>query len=281
MDSNKISFTLGYVPVDSFLHRLSGVTKFYIFIMWVIFSLITFDLRIVILLTATSLVFLISTKVPFHVYKGVFLMMIWILLLNSFYIFLFSPMQGMELIGSKTELIKITERYVVTKETLFYLLVVTLKYFSIFPITLFFVFATHPTEFSSSLNKMGVSYGLAYSVSLVLRYLPTITDDFVNILHSQQARGVDISKNVSLRKRISNVGKILIPLIFSSIDKAEIISNAMTLRGFKRMKSRTWYRSQKMKTFDYILMAAVTALIAFVLYNRLTSETLIWYPFTD
>lgn len=114
---------------------------------------------------------------------------------------------------------------------------VTLKYFSMFPIALVFVFTTHPTEFAASLNRIGLPYKIAYAVSLTLRYLPEVKSDFVNIMHAQQARGVDLSKNVSVFTRISNLAKILGPLIFSSLDRADEISNAMVLRGFGRGKA--------------------------------------------
>ena len=42
------------------------------------------------------------------------------------------------------------------------------------------------------------------------------------------------------------------PLIFSSIEKIDIISNAMILRGFGKRKKRTWYQARKMKMPDVI-----------------------------
>ncbi|MCV5230762.1 energy-coupling factor transporter transmembrane protein EcfT, partial [Escherichia coli] len=136
--------------------------------------------------------------------------------------------------GSSTVLLSLPGNYSLTQETLFYLVTVTLKYFSMFPIALVFVFTTHPTEFSASLNRLGVPYKIAYAVSLTLRYLPEVKKDFVNIMHAQQARGVELSKKAPLFTRMKNVAKILGPLIFSSLDRADQISNAMTLRGFGR-----------------------------------------------
>jgi energy-coupling factor transport system permease protein len=53
---------------------------------------------------------------------------------------------------------------------------------------------------------------------------------------------------------------IVIPLIFSSLDRIELISNAMDLRGFSKSKTRTWYTSRKMTRQDYNALA-VSALI--------------------
>ena len=43
-----------------------------------------------------------------------------------------------------------------------------------------------------------------------------------------------------LRDRIKNISYILMLLIFSSIEKIDIISNAMILRGFGKRKKRTY-----------------------------------------
>ena len=66
-------------------------------------------------------------------------------------------------------------------------------------------------------------------------------------------------KNVKLMTIIKNVSYTLMPLIFSSIEKIDIISNAMILRGFGKRKKRTWYQARKMKVAD-IVAIIVTAI---------------------
>jgi energy-coupling factor transport system permease protein len=193
--------------------------------------------------------------------------------------FLLAPGQGSVFMGSSTVLLELPAGYSLTQETLFYLVTVTLKYFSMFPIALVFVFTTHPTEFAASLNRIGVPYKIAYAVSLTLRYLPEVKNDFVNIMHAQQARGLDISKNTPLFQRLQNVAKILGPLIFSSLDRAEEISNAMTLRGFGRHKSRTWYSLRPLTRQDKLLLATITLVVIAAITKRLIDQQLFWYPF--
>ena len=48
---------------------------------------------------------------------------------------------------------------------------------------------THPSQFASSLNQIGVSYKIAYSVSLTLRYIPDVQEEYQTIKLSQEARG--------------------------------------------------------------------------------------------
>ncbi|MCW8327638.1 energy-coupling factor transporter transmembrane protein EcfT [Photobacterium sp. SDRW27] len=279
MKTNKIKFGISYANTGSALHALNGITKFVLFMGWVTMVLITFDIRVICGLILVGFGLLNMTKVPFAAYKPLMIGTATVLLMNALFMFLIAPQQGVEYMGSETELMSLPGSYTITTETLFYLLTVTLKYFSMFPIALVFVFTTHPTEFSASLNKLGVPYRIAYAVSLTLRYLPEVTKDFINIMHAQQARGVDISKNAPILTRIKNVAKILGPLIFSSLDRADVISNAMTLRGFGRNNKRSWYSLKPMVKADFMVLALITGVLVLGFVNRYQSEQLFWYPF--
>lgn len=279
MKTNKIKFGISYANTGSPLHALNGITKFILFMGWVTMVLTTFDLRIICVLILVGFSLLKLSRVPFATYKPLMIGTASVLVMNALFMFLIAPQQGVEYMGSETVLIAMAGNYSITTETLFYLLTVTLKYFSMFPIALVFVFTTHPTEFSASLNKLGVPYRIAYAVSLTLRYLPEVTKDFVNIMHAQQARGVDISKNVPVLTRIKNVAKILGPLIFSSLDRADVISNAMTLRGFGRNKKRSWYSLKPMTKADYMVLIVIASVLTLGFINRYQSEQLFWYPF--
>ncbi len=79
--------------------------------------------------------------------------------------------------------------------------------------------------------------------------------------------------------RIRNVAKILGPLIFSSLDRADVISNAMTLRGFGRNKKRTWYSLKPMTKNDYVALAVIAVVLIFGILHRMESTSLFWYPF--
>ncbi|CCN33745.1 putative ABC-type cobalt transport system,permease component [Vibrio nigripulchritudo SO65] len=277
--ASKINFGINYVDTQSPLHRLNGLTKLVLFAAWVTVVLTTFDLRILLPVVLLGMGLLRWSKVPFRIYRPLLFGAIAVLSLNALFMFLLAPKQGPELIGSEHILLPLWGSYSLSQETLFYLVTVTIKYFSMFPIALVFVFTTHPTEFAASLNRIGVPYKIAYAVSLTLRYLPEVKRDFVNILHAQQARGLDMSKNVSFFRRLRNVAHILGPLIFSSLERAETISNAMTLRGFGRHKTRTWYSARPLTKTDRLVIFAVLIIAILAIVKRYNDPTLFWYPF--
>ena len=74
---------------------------------------------------------------------------------------------------------------------------------------------THPSQFASSLNQIGVPYKITYSVSLTLRYIPDLQEEFFTIKMSQEARGMELSKKASLMQRIKGNLRIITPLILA------------------------------------------------------------------
>ena len=242
---------LSYIKKDSPIHKLTGATKLICFLLWTIAAMITYDTRVLIgLFIAGIIVFKIS-KIKFEDVSFILYFILFFLLLNALLIFVFSPYQGVEIYGSRTDLFHLIGPYTVTKEQLFYELNVILKYFATIPMALLFILTTDPSEFAASLNKIGVSYKVAYTVSIALRYIPDVQRDYK-----------DISFKEKLSKRIKNSAAILMPLIFSSLERIDKISLAMELRAFGNNKKRTWYNSRKFGKIDYIFIVILLIIVA-------------------
>lgn len=245
---------LGYINRPSVIHRLSGLTKLIVFLLWSTVAMVTYDTRILFLLFILSIIIFKVSKVKLSDISFVLILILAFLLLNNIAIYIFSPEEGVAIYGTRHVLFEGIGRFTITWEQLFYQLNITLKYIVVTPAALIFIVATQPSEFAASLNRIGINYKIAYAVSLALRYIPDIQRDFQTIRQVQQARGVDLSKNAKLTKRIKHVVSIVMPLIFSSLDRIETISNAMELRSFGKYKKRTWYSAQPLHKMDYIIL---------------------------
>ena len=261
------TFLLEYIEKDSVIHKLNGAAKLICFLFWTTAIMLTYDTRFLIFLTVLGFILFKVSKIRFKEIKIVFYLISIFLILNLLMIFLFSPLEGTKIYGTQHDVFKIFGNYVVTQEQLFYEFNIFIKYFSVIPVALLFVITTHPSEFASSLNRIGVPYKFSYAVSIALRYIPTVQEDFITISKAQQAKGIDISRNVKLTTRIKNVSYTLLPLIFSSIDKIDVISNAMLLRGFGKRNRRTWYQARKMKISDVvaILITGIFVIVSLIL----------------
>lgn len=254
---------LSYIDRPSFIHKLSGITKLIFFLLWSTVAMISYDIRILLIMLCGSFFIFKISKIKFKEISFIFWLIIIFLALNTITIYIFSPREGVHLYGSSHVLLKGIGRYNLTEEQLFYLSNIILKYLVVTPIALLFVTTTHPSEFASSLNKVGVSYKIAYAVSLALRYIPDIQRDFKTVSKAQQARGIDLSSKSKLRKRVKNYAMILIPLILSSLDRVELIDNAMELRSFGKKNKRTWYSEKSIKKRDIAVL--FVSIVLFVL----------------
>ena len=79
--------------------------------------------------------------------------------------------------------------------------------------------------------------------------------------------------------RIKNASAILIPLILTSMDRIEIVANAMELRGFGKKKKRTWYMGRKFSKADIAAMAFSGILLAISISLNILNGGRYWNPF--
>lgn len=270
---------LTYSPLNSPIHRLTGATKLLFFVLWSATSMITYDTRLLSFMFVFGLVLLAISKVKFSDYSFVLFLILFFFVLNHLAIFLFSPLEGVKIYGTQHELFHIVGRYTVTLEQLFYQFNIMIKYLTVVPIALLFILTTDPSEFAASLNRIGVSYKISYSVAIAMRYIPDIQRDFENISFSAQARGIDISRKEKLLRRIKNIISILMPLIMSSIERIETISAAMELRGFGKHKRRTWYMSRPFTAADWGTIVLIIVIMAIAVALAISNGSRFYNPF--
>ena len=270
---------LGYIERDTLIHRLTGLTKLISFLIWSFAAMISFDTRMLALLVVLSLILFGMSGIRFKEISRVFYFILFLMIINTFFIFIFSPEEGVKIYSSRTVIIAFHKNYVLTREQIFYELTVALKYFTIVPIALLFILTTQPNEFAASLNAIFIPYSIAYSVAIALRYIPDIQRDYRNISNAQQARGIDMSKEAGAFKRLKNIAAIILPLVLSSIERINSISNAMELRGFGKKPKRTWYSARPFARRDAIAVTICALLIAFVLIVTWTNGSRFYNPF--
>lgn len=268
-----------YQHKETWIHRLSGVTKLIFFLTWSLVGMITYDTRVLLAMCGISFIIFAVSKTSWEQVSTVVAVIAFFLVMNILAIFIFSPYEGTKIYGTKTELLHLVGRYTITKEQLFYEFNVILKYFTVIPAALMFIVSTNPSEFAASLNKIGISYSIAYAISIALRYIPDVQEDFGEIRTALQARGIDMSKKEKLKERIKKTVVIIFPLIFSSMERIDVISNAMELRGFGKRHRRTWYAGKKARFVDYISIVCVLLFAAGALIITFLDGSRFYNPF--
>jgi len=257
-----------YNQLDTFIHRLSGATKLICFLIIQSAAMFTYDIRVISCIIVFSCIMVYFSKLPLKKLKPLLIYVFAFLLLNFFLTYFVVPEYGSEVFGSRNEILHLFGRYYLTKEELLYLVTKTCKYLSAIPLGFIFFLTTNPSEFASSINHIKVPYKACTALSLTLRYFPDIQDDFNDVSNAQQARGLDNSKKAKFKDRIVNTTKIIIPLIFSTLDRIDSITNAMELRGYGKLDKRTWYSFKSLKKADYIAIVVSCIILAISMFMR-------------
>ncbi len=251
---------LTYTKQDTFVHHLSGVTKLFFFLLWCVVSGLTYDTRVLAVMIAVSMWVIWDSRAKWE-------------------IFFFSPYIGCEIYNSRTDLLHLFGNYTITAEQLFYSLNVMMKYFTIVPSAFAFMVSTDPSEFAASMNGVGIKYTAAYSVSIALRYIPNVQSDYRRIKNAQEARGIEMSGKAKPIERLKRTSSIIFPMLFSSMDRIDVVSNAMQLRGFGKKKKRTWYAGVPLSRADKTVIVLCIAFSAAALWLTFYDGNRFYNPF--
>ena len=268
-----------YNLADTFIHRLSGLTKLICFLFLTFAVMYSYDIRVILAVMVFSILLMRAAQIQFSQIRLMVIYVLIFIVTNAVISFFFSPEFGTSIYGTKHEFARVFG-ISLTYEQLFYQVTKMFKYASVVPLGMIFLLTTNPSEFASSLNGIKVNYKAAVAVALTLRYFPDIQRDYKDIYLAQQARGLELSHKAKFIDRFKNSLLIVIPLIFSTLDRVEVISNAMDLRGFSKSKTRTWYTSRKFSRQDALaLVVSGLIFIATVLVSIFINRSRFYNPF--
>jgi len=269
-----------YVERDNWVFNLSGVTKLICFLLLSASVMFTYDIRTILVVMVLSFAVLRVSGITFRQIRVMLWAVVLFLVVNFILTYVFNPTYGVEVYGTCHEIFRFSSRYTVTWEQILYQVSKFFKYGAVIPLGMLFLLTTNPSEFAASLNGIKISYKAAYALALTLRYFPDTIRNYNDISVAQQSRGLDLSKKEKLSVRIKNVMNICVPLIFSTMDRIDVISNAMDLRGFGKHKKRTWYAKRPMQKLDFVCIAVCCViLIAVILIAVFINHGRFWNPF--
>ncbi len=109
---------------------------------------------------------------------------------------------------------------------------------------------------------------VAMTLSIALRFIPTLLDETQRIMKAQASRGVDFNRG-GLFKRVGAIISLIIPLFVSAISRSEELSNAMEARGYDPYAKRSRYRVLKFHLSDLFAFIIVGAIFAGFLTLRI------------
>ncbi|WP_067933418.1 energy-coupling factor transporter transmembrane component T family protein [Alicyclobacillus kakegawensis] len=270
--------SLQYHPGQSFLHRLDGRTKIVLLGTWTASIFLFIDMRVLAVFLLVGIGLISLSGIPFSQIRTMVFTLFGFVLLTAVLTNVLTPGYAGRYFPVQHVLLSVGPVRV-TRETLVYSLMLMIKYAAIFPMAILFVLTTHPGRLASSLHRLGLPYKIAYALNIALRYLPTVQREFQHIAYGQQVRGLDLTGNrLGIWKKAKGMAAIVVPLVFSSLDRVQTVTDAMELRGFGRSKTRTWYSATQFSRLDYVVCLASLAVLGVSIYLKWTVFSSFWAP---
>ena len=119
-------------------------------------------------------------------------------------------------------------------------------------------------EFMSCMQKMHVPDGIAVSLAVVMRFFPTIKEEYSSINDAMRMRGVMLGGGNVLRMFEFR----MIPLLFSCVNIGEELSAAAITRGLGGEVKRSSVIELKLGIADYLIMTFLAAAtVIFVVFK--------------
>ena len=105
------------------------------------------------------------------------------------------------------------------------------------------------------------AHEIAMTLSIALRFIPTLLDETERIMKAQASRGVDFNHG-GLFKRFGAVIALIIPLFVSALERSEELANAMIVRGYDPRAKRTRYRLLRFSWRDLVAFLFIGGIFA-------------------
>lgn len=260
--------TLGqFFPGQSILHRLDPRTKIILLIALMILIFVAKGWAAYLALTVVTAGFIFLSKVPpLTVLKSV-KPLSWIILFTLLIHF----------VSHDGEVLAQIFVFKVTREGIFYGILISLRLVLIIVLSSLLTFTTSPLQLTdatekllSPLKKIGVpSHELAMMMTIAIRFVPTLLEETDKIIKAQKSRGLDFESG-GLVKRLRSMVPILVPLFLSSFRRADDLAMAMEARCYRGGEGRTHMKQLRLTNLDFYAAAFVILICAgVVLLSRI------------
>jgi len=234
-----------YIPLNSSFHRMHPFIKLICTIIFIVSLFLSYDIKINILITVLLILLMLSTSVPLFTQFKLICNMKWFLLFILIINIIFKTPINITLI---------------TILRIIYIVIYT----NMFLITTTLNDITYSLELLfSPLKIFGVKVSrMALSISLALRFIPSLYEQSNKILKSQASRGIDY--RYGFKSKIISITSLIVPLFNISLKKADDLADIMHVRLYDIDKKRTRFKSNKIIFFDIIMICVHIATLILV-----------------
>lgn len=242
--------TIGqFFPGKSVVHKMDPRMKIVLTFVFIVVAFLCKNFFSLGLMVLTLLAIVLSSRVPLKImFKGVkpiVIVIIFTAILNIFY-----THTGVLLFEYK--FIKIYTGGIFTA------IFIAIRILCLIIISSLLTYTTSPTMITDGIERLlspikfmknGV-HKVAMMMTIALRFIPTLIEEFEKITNAQKARGADLESG-GLIKRSKSLVPIFIPLFITSFRRAYELAFAMECRCYRGGEGRTRMKQMKLTKIDY------------------------------
>lgn len=267
------SVTLGrYAPFNTFIHRLDARDKivclillmvaiFFGFSSWAMTFLISGLLLVVILvimlISRTSILSLLSSL------KYMWFMLLFLLIVN-----IIAPPTSSGTLNVSFYLWD----YPIYWESIFQSIKIIIRLILMVALTMILTSTTKPLDLTNALEWFMSplrlikfpTHEVAMTISIALRFIPTLLDETNRIMKAQSSRGIDYERG-GLGQKFRAIIALIIPLFVSAFQRSEELANAMEARGYNPRAKRTKYRELHWTWKDSLSLVLIAMFVSAII----------------
>lgn len=243
---------LEYVPGNSLLHRMNPVAKLFCALLLSVACFVTNNLVFIVVVLVLDFVLARScgmTRQTLGLAKAVFFFSLILAIIQ-----VFTTPEGIELVGLPWGYIG-TGSFLAALTTILRLIAAAVPLFLV-------LYVTKLTDLSNALVKtLHVPYKYAFTFTSTVRFIPVFMNDMKGIMEAQTARGVEFDSG-SLVKKVRLMAPLCIPLLVSSVRKANSAAIAAEVRGFYLRNGGSAFKQYPFVARDYVAVGICVCLLA-------------------
>ena len=259
-----------YYPAKSFVHNMDPRAKIVLLIAYLVAVFLAdnfFALAAVIVFLILAVIF---SRVPFgSVLRSVKMIL---------FIIVFTAILNLFFYASDGELHVLWQWKIITIswEAIINMIFLAMRLFLLVMGTSILTLTTTPVALTDGLESLLTPlkwirfpvHELALIMSIALRFIPTLIDETNRIISAQKARGADFETGGLIRRAKAMI-PVLVPLLVSSLRRAEELGDAMDARCYSGAKGRTKYKKLTFSWRDLLGLLVLAGLITGIVFLNL------------
>ena len=112
------------------------------------------------------------------------------------------------------------------------------------------------SEITTALGRCRLPKGIIISMTVMLRYFPSMKNDFLMIIEAMKLKGIDTSWRGILFHPLRMLEFVIVPMLFRSLRTSEELSCAALVKGIENQGQRSSYFDVRIKGIDVVFSSS-------------------------